>query len=103
MPGNGRGSTDHSRRAEQPAKAGEESLLVEPKAMGGRGRLAPSGHAEFGKDVGDVDAGGLFGDEELLADLPVGLPLGQQGEHLGLAAGQAKGGRRSVAAAPPPA
>jgi hypothetical protein len=42
-----------------------------------------------------VDAGGLGGDEQRLADLPVGAALGDQREHLGLAAGESEGcGRR---------
>jgi hypothetical protein len=40
-----------------------------------------------------VDAGGLGGDEQLLADLPVGPALGDQGEHLSLPPGEIKRGR----------
>ena len=63
--------------------------------MGDRGRLATTGHPQLGQDPRDVDAGRLGGDEQFLADLPVGAALGDQGEHLGLPAGQAKrGGQR---------
>jgi hypothetical protein len=42
-----------------------------------------------------VDAGGLGGDEQRLADLPVGPPLGNQGEYLGLTLCETeRGGRR---------
>jgi hypothetical protein len=42
-----------------------------------------------------VDAGGLGGDEQRLADLPVGPSLGNQRKHLNLSPGQAKrSGRR---------
>ena len=36
-----------------------------------RRRLDPAGHSELSQDVRDVDAGSLFGDEELSADLPI--------------------------------
>jgi hypothetical protein len=49
-------------------------LPTEPEAVRDRGRLTTAGHAELGEDVGDVDAGGLGGDEQRLADLPVGPP-----------------------------
>ena len=58
--------------------------------MGDCGRLAATGHAELGEDVGDVEAGRLLGDEQRLADLPVRPPLGDEGEDLGLARGKAK-------------
>jgi hypothetical protein len=41
-----------------------------------------------------VDAGGLGGNEQRLADLPVGPTLGDQREHLHLSSGQAKRCRR---------
>jgi hypothetical protein len=42
-----------------------------------------------------VDAGGLGSDEQRLADLPVGPPLGNQSEYLGLTLGETeRGGRR---------
>jgi hypothetical protein len=40
-----------------------------------------------------VDAGGLGGDEHRLANLPVRLALGDQGQHLGLTLGEAERGR----------
>jgi hypothetical protein len=40
-----------------------------------RGRLATADHAELGEDVGDMEAGVLLGDEQRLADLPVGPSL----------------------------
>jgi hypothetical protein len=36
-----------------------------------RGGLHAAGHLEFAEDVGDVDAGGLGGDEQGVADLAV--------------------------------
>ena len=56
-----------------------------------RSRLPAPSHTELGEDVGDVEAGRLLGDEQRLADLPVGPALGQQHKHLGLAARQAQG------------
>jgi hypothetical protein len=67
------------------------SLLVQAQAVSNRGRLATAGHAELGEDVGDVEAGGLLGDEQRLADLPVRPALSDQGKNLGLARGEAKG------------
>jgi hypothetical protein len=69
-------------------------LFVKAEAVSDRGRLAAAGHAKLGKNAGDVDAGGLLGDVELLADLPVGLAGGEQRGDLGLTSGQAKGGSR---------
>jgi hypothetical protein len=40
-----------------------------------------------------VDAGGLGGDEQRLADLPVRPALGDQGQHLGLTVCEAERGR----------
>lgn len=59
--------------------------------MGDRGRLATAGHAELGEDVDYMEAGGLLGDEQHLADLPVRPTLSDQGENLGLARSVAKG------------
>jgi hypothetical protein len=43
-----------------------------------------TGHAQLGQDPGDMDAGRLGGDEQLLADLAVGPPSGDQRQDLGL-------------------
>jgi hypothetical protein len=50
------------------------SLFVEPEAVSDRGRLAATGDPQLGQDPRDVHAGGLGGDEQCLADLPVGSP-----------------------------
>src|SRR5579859_6702342 len=62
------------------------------------------GDGELGEDVGDVHAGGLGRDEQLGADLAVGLAPGEQPEHVALAVGQrfgqiraGRGGRGSAA------
>ena len=60
--------------------------------MGDRGRFNATGDPQLGQDTRDVDAGGLGGDEQRLADLPVGPALGDQGEHLGLAFREAERG-----------
>src|SRR5215217_5778812 len=71
---------------------------AEPQAVGDRGRLPATGHPELGQDAGHVQAGGLGGDEQRLADLAVGVAGGHQLEHLGLPSGEAErgelGGRR---------
>ena len=54
-------------------------------------RLDPARDPELGEDVADVDADGLLADEQALADLAVRPALGDQGEHLALAVGQAEG------------
>ena len=41
-------------------------------------------HAELGKNVGDVNAGGLLGDAQLPANLPVALSGYHERKHLGL-------------------
>src|SRR6185503_3615139 len=51
--------------------------------------LHPTGHAELGEDVADVDAHGLLADEQALADLAVRPAFGDQGQDLALAPGQA--------------
>jgi hypothetical protein len=51
-------------------------LLVEAEPVGDCGRLPATGDPQLGDDVGDVEAGGLLGDEQGPADLPVGPPLG---------------------------
>ena len=58
-------------------------------AAGDRGRLGAAGGAELAQDVGHVHRDGLGADEELAPDLAVGAALGDQGEDLGLARGQA--------------
>jgi hypothetical protein len=62
--------------------------------MGDRGGLDPGGDAQFGEDVGDVDAGGLGADEQRLGDLAVAAAGRHQREDFGLARGQAELGRR---------
>lgn len=65
-----------------------------------RGGLGPAGGAELGQDVGHVHADRFSADEQLLADLSVRAPLGNESQHLLLARSQA---RRTVihgAAAP---
>ena len=67
--------------------------------MGECGGFAAVGHFEFAQDVGDVDAGGLGADVELLGDLWVGASVGDQQEHLHLARSQPEpisGGRRCL-------
>jgi hypothetical protein len=43
------------------------SLLVKAEPVRHRSRLPTTSHAELGEDVGDMQAGGLFGDEQGLA------------------------------------
>src|SRR4029453_12494615 len=72
------------------SRADGGSLLVEAETVGECGRFAATGDSELGEDVGDVKAGGLLGDEQRLADLPVGPAGSHQGEHFGLAVGKTK-------------
>jgi hypothetical protein len=50
-----------------------------------RGGLDPVAGVELGQDVGDVDAGGLDANHQLLGDLAVGVAAGDKAEDLGLA------------------
>src|SRR5215472_4010420 len=47
---------------------------VQAQAVGDRSGLDPAVGAQFGEDVGDVDAGGLGADEQCLGDLAVAAP-----------------------------
>src|ERR1700722_16388150 len=75
---------------------------LEAFAVGDGGGFGAVGDGELGEDVGDVHAGGLGRDEQLGADLAVGLAPGEQPEHVALAVGQrfgqirAGGGGRSA-------
>jgi hypothetical protein len=69
-------SLDWARRDRPTVRCG--SLFVEAELVSDRGRLTASAGAQLGKDAGDVDAGGLGGDEQRLADLTVGPALGDQ-------------------------
>jgi hypothetical protein len=66
------------------AKPETGSLLVEAEPVSNRGRLPATGRPQLGQDPRDVDAGGLGGDEQRLADLPVGPALGDKREDFGL-------------------
>jgi hypothetical protein len=46
-----------------------------------RGRFGPGGHAEFGKDVGDVGLGGARADEEPVRDLRIAVAGDEQTEN----------------------
>ena len=81
-----------NRAREEELKAEADSWLVEVESVGNRGCLTAAGDPELGEDPRDVDAGGLGGNEQRLADLPVRPALGDQGEHLNLSPGQAKRG-----------
>ncbi len=63
------------------AKPETGSLLVEAEPVGDSGRLTATGDPQLGEDPRDVDAGRLGGDEQHLADLPVGPALGDQRKH----------------------
>src|SRR5215207_6025528 len=65
-------------------------LLDDAEALRGGGRFHARAHVELGEDARDVHAGGLFGHEELLADLTVGSSAGDELEHGELAFGQAE-------------
>jgi hypothetical protein len=58
--------------------------------MGDRCGFDPCGYTQLAEDVRDVVTGGLLGDEEDLADLPVRPPVGYEYEYLELALGQAE-------------
>ena len=51
-------------------------MLVEAESVGDRGSFPAAGDPELGEDPRDMEAGGLGGDEQRLADLPVGPALG---------------------------
>ena len=72
--------------------------------MSDRGGLDPGVDLELGEDVGDVDAGGLGADEQRLGDLVVAAAGRDQGQHLGLAWGEAeldgRGGRVGLLVGP---
>jgi hypothetical protein len=55
------------------------------ETVGDRGGLDPVLDLELGQDVGDVDAGGLDTNHQLLGDLAVGVAAGDKAEDLGLA------------------
>ena len=76
-----------SRSYPRPPSPGAEAR-GQPQAVRGGGRLDARAHAELGQDARDVDAGGLLGDEQRLADLAVGVPLGHQREDGELALGE---------------
>src|SRR6476661_8117738 len=46
------------------------------------GSFSARGGIEFGEDVGDVGLGGAGADEELISDLSVRQPLGDESQHL---------------------
>ena len=71
--------------------------IVQTEAVRCGGRLGSGVHAQFGQDVGDVDAGRLAADEQGLGDLAVGAAGGHQAEHLQLAGGEAGGGGAGLA------
>jgi hypothetical protein len=62
----------------------------EARPPGDHNRLGPAGRADLAEDVRDVDAGGLLGDEEVRADLPVRAAVRQQLKDFALAHGQAQ-------------
>src|SRR5215218_4524624 len=82
-----------NRAQEEELQAEADSLLVEAEAVGNRGCLTAAGDPELGEDPRDVDAGGLRGNEQRLADLPVRPALGDQCQHLGLTVREAERGR----------
>src|SRR5262249_4823293 len=51
---------------------------------------------EFGEDVADVARDGARAEEEGVGDLPVGVPIGEETKHLGLAGGEERGRGRAV-------
>src|SRR5215211_4269548 len=65
-------------------------LLDDAEALRGGGRFHARAHVELGEDARYVHAGGLFGHEELFADLTVGSSVGDELEHGELALGQAE-------------
>jgi hypothetical protein len=73
--------------AEKSSKGRLGSLLVEAEAVSDRGRVPATGDPQLGEDPRDVDASRLGGNEQGLADLPVGLALGDQHKHLQLTLG----------------
>ena len=58
------------------------TLLNQPYAVSDRRGLRAGTHVELGEDARDVDARGLLGHVQRGADLAVGAPIGQQGQHL---------------------
>lgn len=60
--------------------------LVEPCGVGGR--LGPPLHSQLGQEIGYVVLDGLLGQVQIAGDLTVGLPLGDEIEHLSLLSGQ---------------
>ena len=81
-----------ARQPEPLAGVGDgRGLAREPLAVGDRRGLGPAADVELGEDARDVDAGGLLRHVELLGDLAVRGPRGEQLEHLALARGEAEG------------
>src|SRR3954447_15710448 len=67
------------------------SLRREPQPTRGLGGLTAAAHLELGQDRGYVVVGGLRRDEQPLGQLRVRQPLAEEGEHLKLPGGQARG------------
>ena len=55
-----------------------------------RGGLLAGAHAELGEGRGEVALDRALGEEELVGDLGVGEPAGDEGEHLALAVGEGR-------------
>ena len=70
-----------------------------PVAMRDGGGFPSVGCVQLAQDVGDVDAGGLHADHQLVGDLAIGEPVGEEGQHLDLTGGEPKDLRR--VSAPP--
>src|SRR5215212_10184286 len=67
---------------------GSGSANSDQRVAGGNGGgLAPVGYPQLAEHVGDVLAGGVRTNEELLGDLRVGQALAEEGKHLPLTPG----------------
>ena len=84
----GEGNQGHVAREQLGAGDDDEAVVA-----GGTGRLGTIGRARLVEDVGDVFAGGVEADHELVGDLLVGAPGGEEVQDLGFAVREERTGR----------
>jgi hypothetical protein len=95
-----RPGVSRGRRPRPPSIGAGLRMRVRRVGLGGEqagafsdgGRLHPGGGVEFAQDVGDVDAGGPWADEQGGRYLRVGLALAEQPQHVQLAGRSARTG-----------
>src|SRR3990172_11815838 len=82
-------STGHDATSASPGSL----VRYEAEAGGVDGSLGAAGESQLVEDAGDVIAGRVFADHELLRDLAVGQPPGDEGQHFALPRGERVIGR----------